>query len=260
MNALVLAGRREGRIDPLAEAYGLTDKCRVPLDGKPLIVHVLDALTASPLVGVITVSVNDPDSLSDLDCIQTLHAAQRLQIVRSSASLFDSIVKGARHAGFPLLVTTADNVFLSPAAIVETQTQAQAAGADAAVAFARKANILAVHPDGQRRFYGFADDAYSNCNTYWLASPAALTAANSFRGGGQFAKHPMRIIQAFGITNLIRFRFGIGTLDAAFRRFSKKLGMTIHPVVLDDGAVAIDVDNSRTHAIAEDIRRTRSLV
>ena len=81
----------------------------------------------------------------------------------------------------------------------------------------------------------------------------ALKAAEVFRGGGQFAKFPMRIVKAFGLLNLIRFRYGLATLSGAFRGFSRRFSFTIHPVLVTDGALAIDVDNERTLHIAETI-------
>jgi hypothetical protein len=96
------------------------------------------------------------------------------------------------------LITTADNVLLTPDAVSEFERQALLQRADAAAAFARKADILAARPDGQRRFYEFADGGYSNCNCYRIGNAKALAAAETFRGGGGFAKNPMRIVQAFG--------------------------------------------------------------
>ena len=40
VTALVLAGKRSGALDPLAEAAGVAQKCVVPVAGKPLIEHV----------------------------------------------------------------------------------------------------------------------------------------------------------------------------------------------------------------------------
>ena len=68
----------------------------------------------------------------------------------------------------------------------------------------------------------------------------------------------MRIIGAFGLLNLIRFRFGIGTLAATFARFSRRFRMTIAPVILSDGAVAIDVDNERSHGVATQLLERRA--
>jgi molybdopterin-guanine dinucleotide biosynthesis protein A len=41
---LVLAAQRAGVVNPLAARAGVSHKCVVPICGKPLIVHVMDAL------------------------------------------------------------------------------------------------------------------------------------------------------------------------------------------------------------------------
>ncbi|MFC0203979.1 NTP transferase domain-containing protein [Novosphingobium soli] len=256
--AVVLAGRREGQVDPLAAAAGLADKCLVPVAGRPMIAHVLAALAASPEIGRIVVSVNDPELLDDIEDVRELRAEGRLVVCRARTNLVDSVFEAVGLATFPVLVTTADNALLSPAAVGEFLAGARAAGAEVAVAFARRASVLAAHPEGQRRFYRFADESYSNCNSYWIGDAAALGVAEVFRSGGQFAKHPVRIVQAFGFVNLVRFHYGIGTLAAAFRRFSRRFGLAIHPVILSDGAVAIDVDNARTLAVTEAIFAARA--
>lgn len=253
ITALVLAGRRERVIDPLATAFGIEDKCLVPIAGEPLIVHVLSALAASSIVSKIVVSINDPHLLSNLPLVQELAQAGRLVCIKAKPNLADSIFSATQGIQFPLLITTADNVLFTHDAVAHMHGQAQAGKADAAVAFSRREDILAAHPDGQRRFYKFADDAYSNCNCYWIRDADALSAAEVFRTGGQFAKHPMRIASAFGILNLIRFRLGLGTLANAFYRFSKRLGLELRPVIFKEGALAIDVDNLRTHLIAEEL-------
>jgi|JI10StandDraft_1071094.scaffolds.fasta_scaffold03834_3 GTP:adenosylcobinamide-phosphate guanylyltransferase len=257
ITALVLAGRRDGVIDPLAAAFGVEDKCLVPIAGQPLIVHVLRALASSPLVARIIVSINDPSLLADLPIARELERAGRLVPMKAKDNLAESIFAAAEGIDFPLLVTTADNVLFTHHAVSEMHDQACGGNADAAVAFSRRDDILAAHPDGQRRFYKFADDAYSNCNCYWIRDASALSAAEVFRSGGQFAKHPMRIANAFGILNLIRFRLGLGSLADAFERFSSRLGLTLHPVIFADGALAIDVDNARTHKIAGELLFTR---
>lgn len=251
--AIVLAGRRSDKTDPLAEAHDVSDKCLVPVHGKPLIEHVIATLSASPHIENIIVSVNEPAILHELPVCSDLIRSGRLVVIRSSANLAASIIDAVGLSKTPVLITTADNVLLSPQAIADMVTTAQAQGADAAAAFARKGDILAAHPDGQRRFYEFADDGYSNCNCYWLGSAKAMNAIEIFREGGQFAKNPGRIIKAFGLINLIRFRLGWGTLDQAFVRFSRRFGIRMCPVIFNDGRLAIDVDNERTHRVVSEI-------
>jgi GTP:adenosylcobinamide-phosphate guanylyltransferase len=255
--AIVMAGRRAGHVDPLAQAAGLADKCVVPVAGKPMIAHVLAALAAAPEIGRVIVSINDAALLDGLAEAQSLRDEGRLVTVGARTNLVDSLLAAVEDAGFPILVTTADNVLLTPAAITQIAEGAARADAAVAVAFARREAVLAAHPDGQRRFYAFADDSYSNCNAYWIHDRRALRTAEIFRSGGQFAKHPLRIVRALGVLNLIRFRYGIGTLDQAFDRFSRRFGMAIRTVILDDGAVAIDVDNARTLGVAEAIFAAR---
>ncbi|WP_420140918.1 NTP transferase domain-containing protein [Sphingomonas sp.] len=251
-----MAGRREGTIDPLAAAAGLADKCLVPVAGRPMIAHVLTALAAAPSIGRIIVSINDPALSDAVPEARALIATGKLVAVRARHNLVDSLFAAIAGAPFPVLVTTGDNVLLTPDAIAAIDRGA--AHCSVAVAFTRRDSVLAAHPDGQRRFYRFRDDAYSNCNAYWIGTPSALAAAEVFRSGGQFAKHPWRIVRAFGLYNLIAFRFGLGTLAGAFGRFSRRFGFPIRPIILEDGTAAIDVDNGRTLAVAEAIIADRA--
>jgi len=257
VTALILAAQRDGKVDPLAAEMGVSHKCIVPVAGRPMIVHVVETLAASPSVGEIRVSIDNFNVIARLPEIARLIAAGRLTMMQARDNLVDSVVDAVAGADFPLFITTADNVLLTPEAVESMQATASR-GADVAVAFTRRDSVLAAHPDGQRRFYKFSDDAYSNCNSYWIGNARALSATEVFRGGGQFAKHPARIVKAFGLINLIRFRYGIGTLAAAFDRFSRRFGLVIRPVIFTDGAIAIDVDNSRTHAIAEGLLVARA--
>jgi GTP:adenosylcobinamide-phosphate guanylyltransferase len=258
LSAIVLAGRREGRIEPLAEAFGETEKCLVPVAGIPLIEHVLKTLSTCDRVGKIIVSINDPQLIATLPVASALIRERRLIAVAAKGNLADSVLDAASHADFPLVITTADNVLLTSGAVAEFERVALRQRADAAVAFAKKASILATHADGQRRFYEFADDGYSNCNCYWIANQGALSAAETFRSGGQFAKNPMRIVSVFGLWNLIRFRLGCDTLARAFERISNRMGLKLFPVVFNDGSLAIDVDNERTHRVVTEILERRA--
>ncbi|MFC3714261.1 molybdenum cofactor guanylyltransferase [Sphingoaurantiacus capsulatus] len=255
ITALVLAGKRDGALDPLAAAADVSHKCLVPIAGRPLIAHVLDALDRSPEVERIIVSVDSVATLAGVPEAQRLLATGKLQVAEAQPNLVDSIIAALRDSAYPALVTTADNVLLTPAAVAELARQGF--DADVLVAMARREEVLAAHPDGQRRFYRFRSGEYSNCNLYWLGSRKALDVAEVFRGGGQFAKHPARILAAFGVMNLLRFRFGWDSIGSMFVRLSRRFGLSLRPALMTDGALAIDVDNERTHAIAGELLLAR---
>jgi GTP:adenosylcobinamide-phosphate guanylyltransferase len=250
---LVLAGRRSAALDPLAAKFEVSHKALVPVLGEAMIGRVLriveDAFPEAPLY----VSVEDFELIRGEPTVARLHGAGRLQPVPAQEHIVDSIVTASARTGFPLLVTTADNVLMTPIALRLLHREGMSSQAHALVAMARKEDIRATHPDGQRRFYEFKGGGYSNCNMFWLASEKALRATESFRHGGQFAKKPERIVKAFGLLNLVRFRLGRHTLRQMFGFISKRFGVEIRPVVMDEGRLAIDVDNERTHKVAEEV-------
>jgi 2-C-methyl-D-erythritol 4-phosphate cytidylyltransferase len=254
--AIILAAQRGGKLDPLAQNAGVTHKCLVPIVGRPLIEYVVEALVPVPGLQRIRVCI-EPAAVSP---VQAVLDAMKLNVpvdfVPSAATLTESAYASAQGVEPPLIVTTGDNVNLTPGAVSQ-MLQALAGGADVALAMASKAAVLAAHPEGQRKFYEFSDAPYSNCNLYAIGTPAGLKAAEIFRGGGQFAKNRQRLIQAFGWFNILLFRFKLLSLAGGMKRLSRRFGLRIEPVVLADGAHAVDVDNQRTYDIAEIILRQR---
>jgi len=256
---LILAGRRPGTVDALAAAHGVSDKCLVPVAGRPMIAHVLAGAAASG-AGRIFVSTHHEALADDIDDPAVAALGDRLTIVPAADNLADSVLAVIDLAIFPLLITTADNCLLTPETIAEIDREVTRLGAEAGVALARREDVLAVHPEGQRRFYEFSDVAVSNCNAYWIGHRGALRAAEAFRGGGQFVKKPIRVMQAFGLVNLLRFRFGLGPIHHIFRRVSRQLKVDVAPLLVSDGRTAIDVDNDRSLRVTEVLMARRDVV
>jgi GTP:adenosylcobinamide-phosphate guanylyltransferase len=245
---IVLAAQRAGVVDPLAEQFGVSHKCLVPVAGQPLIAHVLRTTGQHPAVGDVIISV-EPNLFDSLNAIAAeLPGVCEIRCVGSTNNLADSVIRAAEGAEGPVVITTADNALLTNDAL-KAMIEALDGGADVALAMATETAVRSAHPDGQRRFYRFADQSYSNCNLYGLAMPRALAAAEIFRGGGQFAKKAQRIIDAFGLFNLLLLRLRLVSLKGGLARISRRIGLDIAPVILADGRNAIDVDNSRTHAV-----------
>lgn len=246
---IILAAQRPGVVNPLAHAHGVSHKCLVPLKGKPLIAHVLTTVTAQPDIASVRVSV-EPEVFQALETIFASlgKPADFFACVASANNLADSVSAAAAGHDGPIIVTTADHALLTPDAITAMH-DVLSGGADGALAMATQSAVHRVHPDGQRRFYRFADDAYSNCNLYGLSGADSLRAAEIFRSGGQFAKKAKRIVEAFGLINLILLRLRLISLRGGLKRISRRMGLRIEPVILADGRNAIDVDNERTYAV-----------
>lgn len=254
--AIILAAQRDGKLDPLAAEAGVSHKCLVPIGGRPLLAHVLDALRSVEGLSRIRISVEEQAAARLRPLVEAAALAMPVDFVPAAPTITDSVYAAAEGADAPFVITTADNVLLTPAAVHDV-AEKLAAGDDAVVALSRREDVLSAHPQGQRRFYRFKDGSFSNCNLYGL-SAAGLRLAETFRSGGQFAKNPARIARAFGIVNLIVLRYGLASLEAAMRRLSRRFKVKASAVVLADGAHAIDVDNQRTYTIAAELLERRA--
>jgi len=250
---LILAGKRAGAVDAIASAAGVSHKCIAPVAGEPMILHVVRTVAQAMPGAPILVSIDQARAIDGLPEIATLIRSGRLSIATASDNIVDSIATAVCTARFPVIVTTADNVLLSVETLNRFAGFGPASGADAVVAVTRREAVLAAHGEGQRRFYELRDGAYSNCNLYWLGNARALKAAEAFRGGGQFAKHPARIVAAFGVINLIRFRYRLVSLAGLFGHLGKRFGVVIKPLTLSDGSQSIDVDNECTLRVTEEL-------
>jgi GTP:adenosylcobinamide-phosphate guanylyltransferase len=243
---VILAAQRDGRLDPLAAEAGVTHKCLVPIGGRPLLAHVLAALAEVEGIESVRISV-EPGAEAMLAPVAAASGLP-VRFAAAAETLPDSVYAAAEGIESPIVITTADNVLLTAAAVRQVAARL-AAGDDAVLALARKEDVLSAHPQGQRRFYNFRDGEYSNCNLYGL-SRRGLRLAEVFREGGQFAKNPMRLGRALGYFNLLLLRYGLVTVGRAMERFGRRFGVRASAVLLEDGAHAIDVDNRRTYDIA----------
>jgi len=257
-NVLVLAGQRPGAIDPLAKEHGVSHKCLVPVFDQPLIGWVLRTIVSASPDSKIFVSIENPAVLESEPTVRRLREGRKLEIVRAKPNLVDSIYAAAEVAETPLMITTADNVLLTEEAIHSLAGAAQRDEVDALLVMARKEDIQAAHKGGKNRYYEFRDGGFSNCNLFWLNNRRALGAAEPFREGGQFLKVAGRILKTFGLINAILFKLKLLNLTQAFGRLSGRVGVTVFPLVLADGRLAIDVDDAKSKQMVEEILQRTS--
>lgn len=252
-DVILLAAQRPGIVNPLAKAHDVSHKCLVPIVGKTLIDRTLHILSNHKDCRAIYILI-EQDGEEKIRPIAANYARDDLPInfITADHNIAASVIKGCEQGLAPYLITTADNVLLKHDSIDRTLATMHD-GAEAAAALANKTDIVAIHQLAQGGFYDFRDGGFANCNLFGVRSKKALHAANVFREGGQFIANPQRLIKAFGLFNILLLRFKLVTIDGAFRRISKRFGVTIQRVPLHDGTQAIDVDNERTYKVVEAI-------
>lgn len=255
LKVLVLAGHRPGRMDPLAAAAGVSHKCMISIEGQTLLGRVLDTIDTGLPDSPIFLSIEPDADIDGEPSVDRLQGEGRLQVLTAQPNLVDSVQSAANVSGFPLLVTTADNAMLSPTALRLLADTARSAESDAIVGMARKKDIQAAHSEGKGRYFQFRDGGYSNCNLFWLGTPACFAAVEALRGGGQFLRNARRMVQAVGLVNLLLYRSKLLSLQQAFRALSSRFGVKARPFIFDDGRLAIDVDDERSKRMVEELLR-----
>lgn len=259
MTALILAAGRSDGADPVAVAEGVSSKMRVELLGRPMIAHVVGALAASQGIGRLYLATDDP-TLIDADAeLARLAGSGRLSSVPAGASLTASVLAAADAIDdpFPLLVSTGDNALHTPQIVERFVADCSAAPADVCIGMTPAAVLLERYPGEGRAFHRLRDGGWSSCNLYALMTPDALKAAEAFRGGGQFGKRPLRILQAFGLRALMLYKSRLASLDGLMRQLSRRYGLRIRAVRVMDPDAPIDVDSLRDLALTREILTRR---
>jgi GTP:adenosylcobinamide-phosphate guanylyltransferase len=260
VSALVLAARRPGVEDPLAVKAGVSHKCLIEMDGAPMIALVLRSLAESDHVRDIYISIDEPRALDAVSCIHDGSLGKPVAILPSAETLFDSVKDALGEENrFPIIICTADNALQTAEMVDHFCNAFESADCDAAVAITPAEVIWAKYPDGQRRPYTFKDGKYSNCNLFGLKTPRSVSAAEAFKGGGQFGKSKRRIFKAFGLINLLLYHYTLVSLPGVFQRLSKRFGVKVVPIIMPFAEAPIDVDNERTERIAREILAARRL-
>ena len=257
-HAVVMAAQRVGVVNELAADAGVSHKCLIEMAGKKLVEHVLDCLDQSPDIEKVTISIDQLDVLDGVPAFERMKASGKARAVLAGTDLYSSFVAAVEGEGLlPALVTTADNVLLSPPMVAHFCAEIEKANARSALAMTEKKVLLDVYPDGQRRFHRFADNEYSNCNLYAIMDRETVDLVSVFQTGGQFAKSLYRVLKAFGLWNAIAYRFAIYSLDRGMERMSKKFNTSVIAVRMPFPEAPIDVDNFRSKKLAAEILASR---
>ena len=230
--ALILAGSRGGP-DPVADYAGVTHKALIPIDGTPMILRVVAALTEAG-TSRIAVSTDDADVIAAL-------SRSGVECLTPMAQPSLSVLSAFEILGAPLLVTTADQALLRPEWITRFLTDVPP-DADLSLLLAERAVIEADAPQTKRTYYRFAGQAWSGCNLFHLATPRAAAALELWRTVEVHRKRPWRVARLIGLTTLIRYLGGRLTIQDAVARLGASIGVCAAVVSSPFGLAAVDVD------------------
>ena len=232
VTAVVLGGGE----DALARASGVAAKALVPLAGKPMGAHVLEALRCSHQVGhVVYVGPN-----GGLDGYYDAH-------VPAGDSLADSLALGlgAALAHMPdasgrLLALTADVPWLTARAIDTFATQS--ASVDLVYPVIPAAVSEAQFPAQQRTYVKVRDGRFTGGNMV-LLTPAGVPPLLRFmdrlyRG----RKNPLALAAIFGMDVVAKLLVGRVSIAELEHRAASILGISVSAFISEDASLGADVD------------------
>lgn len=255
--ALVLAGERpEG--DPMATAFGTASKVLLPVAGRPMLFHVLDALAGADLERPFLVSalwerLRDEPTLARLvgegvveavpmgrsPCLSAMEALDRLP------------EEGA------VFITTGDHPLLTPSLIEAFLARARRETADLVVGVTPSGPVLQAFPGRRRTVYRLSDGGFCGCNLFYLRGKRGRRVIDFWRCVESQRKSPLRLAFTIGPGALLRYAFRRLSLSQALDHLSRKTEARVAPVILDEPEAAVDVDRPEDRELVEEILRRR---
>lgn len=243
LSALVLAGSRPGKTDPVAVAEGVSHKSLAEVGGQPILAHVIAALQDAG-IGRIAVVANDP-------AVMLLATRLGAEVLPPAAGPSASVAAAFARLGAPLLITTSDHALLQGQWVRDFLADTPH-DADVAVLLARREKVETAMPGSRRTWLKFADGHWSGCNLFLLNTPAAGAAIATWEAVEADRKRPWRIAARLGLSTLLSFALGRLGLGEAIARLGRRIGISARLVEAADGLAAVDVDKPEDLA---DVRR-----
>ena len=201
-------------------------------DGSVLRRHVPDFLLQTTN-GFVVVDVKPVELLKD---------AKVAAVMLWTRKLCDA--KGWRYEVWsgddPVLVTTADNVLLTPTMIAEFLTGAR--DSDVAVAMVERDVLLARYPQSQRTWLKFRRGWWSGANMFRLRGRRVLSLLDFWGRIERDRKKGLKIIAAFGPWLLIGALLRLFTVQQGVARAGLRFGLKAKVVPMSEGEACIDAD------------------
>lgn len=231
-SALVLAGTRPGG-DPFADELGVAHKGLIELDGRPLLKRVIQALQEA---GITRVLVS-----CDEGAVAELARKLGAEVIAPRSGPSGSVAAAFELAGAPLVVTTSDHALLQPDWVREL-VEKTPEEADISVMLAERGRVEAAMPGSKRTYLRFADGSWSGCNLFYLKTPEARRAIETWSMVEADRKRPWRIAARLGFGTLMSMLFGRLTIAEGLARLGDRIGVKAALVPASNGLAAVDID------------------
>ncbi len=230
-DAIVLAGGGpEPGLEPTVPNKGLLE-----IAGRPLVVHVGQALRAVP--GISRIAVVGPEA-----SIRAL--LPEVVPVADGAGIMDNVVRAVQVLGStePVLVVASDIPLLTPAAVEAFLSACAQADADFHYAIVPQEVMLRRFPGARKTFVRMTDGTFTG-GSVMRFNPAVIERVRTFVERLLAArKKPWLLAQVFGCSIVMKFASGRLSISEMEAKVTDLLGITARAVILPHPELALDVD------------------
>ncbi|MGI9286836.1 MAG: nucleotidyltransferase family protein [Pseudomonadales bacterium] len=261
IRAIVLAGDR-GPNDPLVERFDAGGcKALLEVNGVAMLERVLDALQHARCIQGIAIVGPPQEQLARNSTVCTLVQEEVIDwhppLATPSRSAFQVLETFA--ADQPALLTTADHPLLTATIIDNFCTASVVQGADVCVGLAPYELVQKVVPNMCKTVLRFKDGEYCGCNLFAFLTPKGRDAAQQWQQVEQQRKSPLRVARLLGWKAVCQYALGQLTLAGALAGLSKRLGLRVSAVLLEDAHAAIDVDSIDDYELVQQMFAAQSV-
>ncbi|UJP05593.1 MAG: nucleotidyltransferase family protein [Nitrosomonas sp.] len=256
--AVVLAADRTDK-DPITQYTGAACKAFAPVGSVPMIIRVVDALSACEQISSIILCGPPEPLLEQCPELKRYITSGRVIWTPNLDSPSRSAEKGVALVpdDVPVLLTTADHALLTTEIVQSFLQHALLIPGDAMVAAVEQQTITAAFPASKRTVIRLRDGGYCGCNLF-VFKPAGRSLIGFWRQAEDLRKQPWRLIaKVLGFTTVWRYLLGTLTLQQALVAVSHKSGVSIQAIILSDPRAGIDVDKVEDLMLAESIVKAR---
>lgn len=250
--AVVLAADRTNK-DPITQHTGAACKAFAPVAGTPMVIRVIDALANCDLVSTI-ILCGPPESM--LEHCPELKRRISSGLVKWIPNL-NSPSRSAENAinyiasDTPVLLTTADHALLTTPIVQHFLQTSAKVECDATVGTVTEQNLVAAFPGAKRTIIRLRDGGFRGCNLYTF-NPKGRSLVGFWQQAENLRKKPWKLVaHLLGFKTVGLYLLGLLTTQSALAAISKKSGVNIQLVMIDDARAGIDVDKVEDLELAE---------
>jgi GTP:adenosylcobinamide-phosphate guanylyltransferase len=243
LDAVILAG---GDTPPELAGLGPTERALIEFGGQSLIGHMVSTLRATRGVGRIIVVSG-----------AATHAAARAldeNIVEVAARelLSQNVLAGLHAASTPrALVVTCDIPLTSAATFEELLNDFHQRKLESAYPIVRRETMEAAFPGGRRTYAKCREGVFTGGNAFVLPTTDLDRLGELIERAFASRKNPLAVAKLLGFRILARAIAGTVSLAELERKFSSLLGCRCGGVVMNDAAIAFDVDKLSDLEVAQ---------